>query len=205
MALSGLTAPGVPPQPKWLLFIKGAIVLLAAVILALAAYAASLYGDLSYYYSAGAPGYLLFVAIFSWIVYGAAIFLELKAHHFYYRIAMLVAYILTCIFWLSAWAWAASWASFVLAYYANDFYYPGLHTFGSVMAACAALGAVTWVLCIINLVFFIIGSVLNHDATAPSNVELGHGPKPAEGVQAQTPAYAQHQTAQPTPVQPQQI
>ena len=61
MALSGLTAQGVPPQPKWLIFIKGAIILLAAVILALAAYALSLYSDISYYYSAGAPGYLLFV------------------------------------------------------------------------------------------------------------------------------------------------
>ena len=61
MAIRGLTAPGVPPQPKWLIYIKGAIILLAIIILALAAYALSLYGDYSYYYSAGAPGYLLFV------------------------------------------------------------------------------------------------------------------------------------------------
>ncbi|KAK8042487.1 hypothetical protein PG994_012970 [Apiospora phragmitis] len=188
MAISEITAPGVPPQPKWLIFIKGAIILLAVVILALAAYALSLFGDLSYYYSAGAPGYLLFVA-----------------HQFYYRIAMMVAYILTCIFWLSGWAWSASWASFLLAYSYDDFYYPGIHTFGSVMAACAALGAVTWILCIINLIFFIIGSVRNHDASNPGNVELGHGPKTSEGVQAQTPVYAQHQTPQPTSAQPPQV
>lgn len=61
MAISGLVAPGVSPQPKWLIFVKGAIILLPAVILALAAYALSLYGDIAYYYSAGASGYLLFV------------------------------------------------------------------------------------------------------------------------------------------------
>ncbi|KAK7958474.1 hypothetical protein PG988_013322 [Apiospora saccharicola] len=198
MALSGLTAQGVPPQPKWLIFIKGAIILLAAVILALAAYALSLYSDISYYYSAGAPGYLLFVTIFSWVVYGAAIFLELKANQFYYRIAMLLAYILTCIFWLSSWGWSASWAAFLLASY-DGFYYTGLHTFGSVMAACAALGAVTWVLCVINLIFFILGSVRNHDSTASGNVELGQ--KPVGNVQADTPVYAQHATTQPTSVQ----
>ncbi|KAK8028301.1 hypothetical protein PG991_005357 [Apiospora marii] len=198
MAISGLTAPGVPPQPKWLIFIKGAIILLATVILALAAYALSLYGDIAYYYSAGAPGYLLFVTIFSWIVYGVAIFLELKANQFYYRIAMLLAYILTCVFWLSSWAWSASWAAFTLAYY-DGYFYSGLHTFGSVMAACAALGAVTWVLCIINLVFFIIGSVRNHHSTTSPDVELGQ--KPAENVQAQTPVYAQHATTQSTPGQ----
>lgn len=65
MAISGLTAPGVPPQPKWLIFTKGAIILLAVIVLALAAYALSLYGDYSYYYSAGAPGYLLFVVSLS--------------------------------------------------------------------------------------------------------------------------------------------
>ncbi|KAK6828191.1 hypothetical protein PG990_009806 [Apiospora arundinis] len=203
MAIRGLMAPGVPPQPKWLIFIKGAIILLAVIVLALAAYALSLFGDYSYYYSAGAPGYLLFVTIFSMIVYGTAIFLELKAQQFYYRIAMLVVYIMTCIFWLSSWAWAASWASFLLAYY-NSSYYPGFRSFGSAMAACAALGAVTWVLCIINLVFFIVGSVRNHDPAAnPGNVELGHaGQKPADA--GHTPVYAQNQTAQPTSVPPQQ-
>ncbi|KAK6853084.1 hypothetical protein PG995_009896 [Apiospora arundinis] len=116
---------------------------------------------------------------------------------------MLVVYIMTCIFWLSSWAWAASWASFLLAYY-NSSYYPGFRSFGSAMAACAALGAVTWVLCIINLVFFIVGSVRNHDPAAnPGNVELGHaGQKPADA--GHTPVYAQNQTAQPTSVPPQQ-
>ena len=111
---------------------------------------------------------------------------------------MMAAYILTCIFWLSSWAWSASWAAFVLAYY-DGFFYVGLHTFGSVMAACAALGAVTWILCIINLIFFILGSVQNHGSTASGDVELGQ--KPTENVQAQTPVYAQHATTQPTSVQ----
>ncbi|KAK6853083.1 hypothetical protein PG995_009895 [Apiospora arundinis] len=55
MAIRGLMAPGVPPQPKWLIFIKGAIILLAVIVLALAAYALSLFGDYSYYYPLEPP------------------------------------------------------------------------------------------------------------------------------------------------------
>lgn len=43
MWVRGLTAVGVPTQPVWLLYVKLAIVVLAAIVLALAAWALSLY------------------------------------------------------------------------------------------------------------------------------------------------------------------
>lgn len=61
MGMHGLTAKGVPPQPKWLLIIKAVIVFLSVVILALSAYAISLTGGYGYYYGSGAAGFMIFI------------------------------------------------------------------------------------------------------------------------------------------------
>ncbi|CAJ2512294.1 Uu.00g053090.m01.CDS01 [Anthostomella pinea] len=116
MALRGLIARGVPATPKFLIYVKGAIILLSIIILALAAYAISLYSDGSYQYSTGMPGFLIFLAILSRLVYGISAAIELKAPRFYYRIVVLVAYFLTTVFWLAGWAWAASWAAYILSF-----------------------------------------------------------------------------------------
>ncbi|KAH8680963.1 hypothetical protein BX600DRAFT_428937 [Xylariales sp. PMI_506] len=191
MGAQGLISQGVPPLPRWLLFVKGAIILLSVIVLALAAYAMSLYSGLLIY-SGGAPGYLIFDAIVSWIVFGISLALELKAPQYYYRIALLIPYVLLCIFWLSGWAWAASWAGVWLAYDLDDYY--GYNRFGGAMAGCAAIGAIVWVLCIVNLIFFIMACVRN-PSTQP-NVELGQGQKYGE-----QPGYPQQPQQQNYPQQ----
>ena len=79
------------------------------------------------------------------------IFFELKAPQFYYRLIGIIGYSLGVIFWLSGWAWAASYASFWLSL--NRYCYGGFcgdasdsntRAFGGAMAGCAAIGAVIW-------------------------------------------------------------
>ncbi|RYP09291.1 hypothetical protein DL764_001338 [Monosporascus ibericus] len=173
MGSKGLVAKGPPQLPGWVLYTKGAIILLSILILALAAYALSVHGGYSYYYSSGAPGFLIFLAIYSWIVYGGTTVVEIWYAQWYYRVVVLVAYILAVILWLSAWAWAASWGSFILAY-AN--YYEPYQRYGSVVAACAGLGAIVWVIIIVNLVFFMRACL--RDSGQSGNVELKETQKP---------------------------
>lgn len=61
------------------------------------------------------------------------------------RIAFIGALILDAIFWLSAWAWAASVAADFFSWY-DGWYYSNstVSRYGGSMAAEAALGAVTW-------------------------------------------------------------
>lgn len=62
MGAKGLMQKGVPPTlPKWILYIKIAILVLSLIILALAAYAVSLFSGWYTYGYAGAPGFLIFV------------------------------------------------------------------------------------------------------------------------------------------------
>lgn len=183
MSAKGLLARGVPPQPKWLLYVKIAILVLSVIILALAAYSISVFSGYGYYGGGGAGGYLIFIVIKTWIIYGLAIFIELRAPHLYYRIAALIVYILSCIFWLSAWAWSASLASFWLATYCNGFLCGSTGDYGKqvggALAGCAALGAVTWILVIINLVFLIKGSLADPEGDAPAHqAELGQLKQP---------------------------
>jgi hypothetical protein len=63
MAMSGLTAKGPPAGlPKFLLYIRIVIIVLSLIILALAAYAISIFGSVTYYYGSynGAAGLLIF-------------------------------------------------------------------------------------------------------------------------------------------------
>ncbi|KAK4121817.1 hypothetical protein N657DRAFT_635302 [Parathielavia appendiculata] len=144
MGMRGLTAVGVPPQPHWLLYIKVAVLVLAVIVIALAAWAMSLYNG--GYPGGFAGGMDHFIAILSFAVYGSAIGLEFAAPRFFYRIVYLVGYGLTVIFWLAAWAWSASSASAWISWSAQ---------IGGALAGCAALGAVAWILTMVHLARFI--------------------------------------------------
>ncbi|KAL2255644.1 hypothetical protein VTK26DRAFT_2959 [Humicola hyalothermophila] len=196
MGTQGLMATGVPPQPVWLLWIKIAILVLSLIILALAAWVLSLFDG---YLRGGAPGMDIFITIFSFIIYGGAGALEVWAPQYFYRVGALVGYILTCIFWLTAWAWSASTAS---SWLGLGIFGGGPDDFGSGMAACAGLGALVWVLVIVHLAFFVRACLVD---TTVSQAELGNV-KPAQFPQAyqQQPYPDQFQAQQPYPPQPQQ-
>ncbi|KAH6996581.1 hypothetical protein BKA56DRAFT_666786 [Ilyonectria sp. MPI-CAGE-AT-0026] len=154
----GLTATGVPALPFFLTIIRGVILALSLGALIAAAYNLSLFGGYSSYLSgySGPAGFIIFDAIFTFLIVGGMLASEFFAPQLYIRIAFICALILDAIFWLSAWAWAASVASSFYSYY--DGYYGSSHTldaYGGSLAACAALGAFTWVLVIVTIVFFI--------------------------------------------------
>jgi hypothetical protein len=86
------------------------------------------------------------------LILGGVLAIEHFAAHIYYRLAVIIAYVLNIVFWLSGWAWCASIAATFLAttctsgVFTNYCYAPsgaGLK-FGSAMAAAAALGAISW-------------------------------------------------------------
>ncbi|CAK7222502.1 hypothetical protein SBRCBS47491_004886 [Sporothrix bragantina] len=178
MTLNGLLAVGVPATlPAFVFYLRIAIVALSVVILALAAFAISVFGSYSGYLGGytGVSGLLIFVVIKTWIIHGGLFFLEFKMPQYYYRIAALVAYAFSLIFWLSAWAWSASLASFWLStvcYYgvcsSVDSY---AKKEGGALAACAGLGAVVWVMSIANLFFFIRACIC--DPPVEQQAELG--------------------------------
>ncbi|EGO59643.1 hypothetical protein NEUTE1DRAFT_61245 [Neurospora tetrasperma FGSC 2508] len=169
----GLTAVGVPPFPSWILYIRIAILVLSLVLLGVAAWAVSMFaggGSAAYGYT-GASGMMIFVTIWSLVVYGGSLGFQFGAPHLFYRIVGLILYSLAVIFWLVGWAYAASEAAVALDW--SGYYYGAIHDYGSAMAVCAGLGAVAWVLSIIDLVFFILACV--REATTPklSQAELG--------------------------------
>ncbi|KAI2615770.1 hypothetical protein GGS26DRAFT_579159 [Hypomontagnella submonticulosa] len=160
--MSGIVVRGAPPFPRFMFYVKATLIILSVAILALAAYATSIEDDI--YSSSGVPEYLIFLAIFTWIAYGVPIIIELAAPRFYFRLFVLTAYALGTIFWLTGWAWSASWASYALSSDNRD----GTSSnggswmkFGSVMGACAGLGALSWVLSGIELTFFCLSCVRN--------------------------------------------
>jgi len=205
MGTSGLTAKGVPPNmPKFLLFIRIAIIALSVIILALSAYAISIFGSALGIYGgySGASGLLIFAVIKTWIIYGAFTFIEMKAPHLYYRLLAIIAYAISIVFWLSAWAWSASvgafWLSFDYGYGLGYSGYAPLRNEGAALAACAGLGALLWILAIVHLVFLMRACMADSGTTtAPHQAELGqvHG---QHKVEAQTNVYP---ATTPTPVQ----
>lgn len=151
MTLNGLLAVGVPAKlPAFILPLRIAILVLSVIILALAAFALSVFGSYAGYLGgySGASGLLIFVVIKTWIIYGVLFFLEYKMPQLYYRIAAVVAFAFSLIFWLSAWAWSASLASFWLStvcyYGVCDSVDSYAKKEGGALAACAGLGAVVW-------------------------------------------------------------
>src|SRR5262249_5262741 len=88
-------------------------------------------------------------SVFTMLIFGSMIFTEMRAPYLHYRIVYVIVLCLLAIFWLSAWAWAASVASAYFAYYHGDYYYDDdvdheFTAYGASMAAGAAIGAVNW-------------------------------------------------------------
>lgn len=206
---SGLSAHGAPAtQPRFLFFLKIAIIVLSIVVLALSAYAISLVGDITGgyygYVGAGAPGLLIFTVIWTWITYGVFLFFELKAPHMFYRIIAVIVWALSIIFWLSGWALAASHAASVMSVanmydgyskYLNNTFYDWYKKYGGALAGCAGIGALVWILIIVHFVFFVRACMTD---TTTTGAELGNVQHKQEtpGAPAPAAAPAQYQ-AQP--------
>lgn len=143
MGASGLVATGAPPMRPWLVYMRYAILGLSLVCLALAAWALSIWDSVFIYGNPG--GLVIFVTIWSLIVYGGTVAVELWAPHLFYRVAFLIGYIFSVIFWLSGWSWSASVASAFMSVsrYAGSDNGPW-HQFGAACAGCAAVGAIVW-------------------------------------------------------------
>ncbi|KAI1476964.1 hypothetical protein F4774DRAFT_390987 [Daldinia eschscholtzii] len=110
--------------------------------------------------------------IFTWIVYGVPLAIECKAPQFYYRIAVLAAFSLSSIFWLTGWAWCVYWASYGISLSSGNGESNGREewaTFGSIMGACAGLGALAWILSIAELGFFCHFALRNSDPVHARN------------------------------------
>ena len=151
MTLNGLLAVGVPAgQPAFIFYLRIAIIVLSVIILALAAYALSVFGSYGTYLGGytGVSGLLIFVVIKTWIIFGGLFFLEFRMPKYYYRIVAVIAFALSIVFWLSAWAWSASIASFWLSTVCYAGICSSRSSFemreGGALAACAGLGAVVW-------------------------------------------------------------
>jgi hypothetical protein len=86
------------------------------------------------------------------IILGATIAVEKFAPHLYFRLAIIIAYLLNIVFWLSGWAWSASIAALYLtttcSSYLGSSYCSAPSSFevkfGASMAAAAGLGALAW-------------------------------------------------------------
>ncbi|KAI0553577.1 hypothetical protein F4679DRAFT_529653 [Xylaria curta] len=155
MSSDRLVARGVPTYPKFFVYVVGLIILLSTVVLALAAYAESLSGN--YYYESDVPCFLLFVSIWTLLIYGGLLVIERCVPRFYYRIVFIIGQLLSVIFWITAWAWAASWASYTLSfdnYSSYDKIRGAWMTYGKIIAACAGIGAGVWVFCIFAVIMF---------------------------------------------------
>ncbi|KAM0343458.1 hypothetical protein ACHAPU_008489 [Fusarium lateritium] len=181
----GLTATGVPKMPLLLTILRGAALLLSLGVLIAAAYHLSLLGAWAQYYGGSGPaGFLIFDAIFTFLLLGSMLAAEFWAPHLYMRPIFLGALVLAAIFWLSAWAWAASWASEIYRLYDRSGLgrATGFDAWGASLAAGAGLGAGTWVLIVVIIVFFVRACMADPHGSSFSprpqnNVEAGQ-PKP---------------------------
>ncbi|EPE03585.1 hypothetical protein F503_01843 [Ophiostoma piceae UAMH 11346] len=198
MGLSGILSKGVPASlPRFTLFLRIAIVVLSVVVLALAAFALSVFGSYAGYYGgySGVSGLLIFVVIKTWLIFGILALFEYRLPQYYFRIVAVIAYAFSIVFWLSAWAWSASNAAFWLSNYCYGGYcYDGdsyAKKEGGALAACAGLGAVVWVLSIVNFAFFLRACIA--DPPVANQAELGQ--IPAYKQEAPAPVYTapQHQ------------
>ncbi|KAI1168822.1 hypothetical protein F5B18DRAFT_199356 [Nemania serpens] len=179
MSARGLVARGVPALPKAFAYVVGLIILLSIIILALAAYAESLSGN--YYYDSGIPGFLLFISVWTWFVYGGTLAIGRYAPRIYYRICVLVGQLLSTVFWIIGWAWAASWAAYVLSfdnYGSYDSIRGAWKAYGQTMAACAGIGALVWALCMLALGLFCSACMRSVASAQTHHIELADASKP---------------------------
>jgi len=173
MGMSGITATGTLPLPKWLFFLRVAIIVLSLGVLIASAYNIALWDESVRIYGSSPPGFLIFCVIATWFILGTMLVFEFFFDRFYTRIAFVVLLVLDAIFWLSAWSWAASWAGQLddigrwLG--GSDFYD---RFYGSV-AAAAALGAIVWVMIVVFIVFF-VRACLRDGTSGVQESELGH-------------------------------
>lgn len=181
-------ATGPPVLPKWLFYLRIAIIVLSLGCLIAGAVNVSAFDSWGWSASSGPGGFLIFDAIFTWIILGTMLVFELWYHQFYLRLAYVVLLPLAAIFWLSAWAWAASVASVFRGSYNSFWGSDDLNRYSSSIAACAALGAFTWVAVIVLTIFFIIACLRDVTDTV-HQTEMGMHAKP-ETTSAPAPAPA---------------
>ncbi|KAF5498005.1 hypothetical protein CGCS363_v008434 [Colletotrichum siamense] len=172
--IRGLMGKGVPPTPTFFSILRVAVMVLSLAVLAACAYNLSLLGGQASY--AGPPGFMLFVSLFTLIILGGAMALERFAPQFYFRLALLIAYGVNVLFWLSGWAWSASIASLFLGNTCIGSTCFGPTTeetrYGASMAAAAGVGAVNWVMMIVVLFYFVRGCLADPDCYG---ISTGHG------------------------------
>ncbi|KAE9580506.1 hypothetical protein CGCF415_v000641 [Colletotrichum fructicola] len=172
--IRGLMGKGVPPTPTFFSILRVAVMVLSLAVLAACAYNLSLLGGQASY--AGPPGFMLFVSLFTLIILGGAMALERFAPQFYFRLALLIAYGVNVLFWLSGWAWSASIASLFLGNTCIGSTCFGPTTeetrYGASMAAAAGVGAVNWVMMIVVLFYFVKGCLADPDCYG---ISTGHG------------------------------
>ncbi|KAK0388639.1 hypothetical protein NLU13_4882 [Sarocladium strictum] len=196
MAVEGLMAIGRPPVlPSWIFYLQIAIIVLSFGCLIAGAINVATFDGWAYYTSSSGPGgFTIFDAIFTWIVVGTMIVFGRWYHQFYIRLTYVVLLPLTAIFWLSAWAWSASVASAFRGAY-NDalFRSTALGRYGASIAACAALGAFTWVAIIVLTIFYIIACLRDGEDNAANQTEMGMHTK------TETPAPATATAPAPAP------
>ncbi|KAF4846503.1 hypothetical protein CGCSCA4_v006085 [Colletotrichum siamense] len=172
--IRGLMGKGVPPTPTFFSILRVAVMVLSLAVLAACAYNLSLLGGQASY--AGPPGFMLFVSLFTLLILGGAMALERFAPQFYFRLALLIAYGVNVLFWLSGWAWSASIASLFLGNTCIGSTCFGPTTeetrYGASMAAAAGVGAVNWVMMIVVLFCFVKGCLADPDCYG---ISTGHG------------------------------
>ena len=136
----------IVPVPKWFTIIKYVQLLLAVVVLALSAYGLS---GLSWL---GGADYSIFVAIATFIIVGYYLLSTIRLVSLYNKIAVLVLECFMVIWWLSTWAYLASWAAaFTLIddpvcdgygnCYGDDSYFNNWASYRDALAAAAGIGA----------------------------------------------------------------
>ncbi|KAF4910256.1 hypothetical protein CGCVW01_v011731 [Colletotrichum viniferum] len=172
--IRGLMGKGVPPTPTFFSILRVAVMVLSLAVLAACAYNLSLLGGQASY--AGPPGFMLFVSLFTLLILGGAMALERFAPQFYFRLALLIAYGVNVLFWLSGWAWSASIASLFLGNTCIGSTCFGPTTeetrYGASMAAAAGVGAINWVMMIVVLFYFVKGCLADPDCYG---ISTGHG------------------------------
>ncbi|KAH7119465.1 hypothetical protein B0J13DRAFT_457779 [Dactylonectria estremocensis] len=166
-------------MPFWLTIIQGAALILSLGVLIAAAHHLSLLGDFLRYFGGSNPaGFLIFDSIFTFLVIGGMLASEFFAPQLYLRLAFICGLILAAIFWLSAWAWAASFASDLYRIYGVGGYNDS-NPWAASMAAGAILGAFTWVVILVTLVYFVRACMASPQgssftAKAQNDAEMGH-------------------------------
>ncbi|KAM5353717.1 hypothetical protein ACJ41O_000367 [Fusarium nematophilum] len=167
----GLTGTGVPKMPFWMTIIRGAALALSFGILIAAAHHLSHSGEFYRFYGSSSPaGFLIFNSIFTFLVLGGMLASEFFAPQLYFRLAFISGLTLAVIFWLSAWAWAASFSSDLYNLYGAGRYAQS-NTWAASLVAGAVLGAANWVVILVILVIFLRACMASpQDSSFPAKV-----------------------------------